>query len=124
MSVCECGSNPSLIFSCSGAADVGELADVAARKLNREKVGSMFCLAGIGGKVSGIVKTTEAAERILVIDGCPLSCARKTLEEANINNFVHLQIAEMGFAKGQTRVNDETIGAVCKKAAEMIPGCS
>ncbi len=123
MSVCACGSSPTLIFSCSGAADVGFLADSAARKLNRDKAGSMFCLAGIGGKVSGIVKTTEAAERILVIDGCPLNCARKNLEEAGINNFQHLQLADMGFAKGQTQVNDETIGAVCAKAAEMIPGC-
>lgn len=123
MSVCACGSSHSLIFSCSGAADVGELADAAARKLNRDKVGSMFCLAGIGGRVSGIVATTESADRILVIDGCPLNCARKTLEEAKINNFVHLQLADMGFAKGKSPATAESVEAVCKKATEMIPGC-
>lgn len=47
-SECACGAAPRLIFACSGAADVGAIADQAARKLTREKVGSMFCLAGIG----------------------------------------------------------------------------
>ena len=42
---CAKGAN-TLIFSCSGAADVGEIADRAARKLTRERMGKMFCLAG------------------------------------------------------------------------------
>jgi len=55
---CSYGRNdgPKLIFSCSGCADVGELADQAARKLTRDGAGKMSCLAGIGGRISGIVK--------------------------------------------------------------------
>jgi len=30
-----CSAGPKLIFSCSGAADVGELADQTTRKLTR-----------------------------------------------------------------------------------------
>jgi uncharacterized metal-binding protein len=56
------------VFSCSGSADVGEVADQAARELSRQGKIKMFCLAGIGGKVSGIVKSTEAASTIVVID--------------------------------------------------------
>ena len=48
---CTCSAGPKLIFSCSGAADVGELADQTARKLTRNGDGKMFCLAGIGGRV-------------------------------------------------------------------------
>ena len=70
-----CSAAPKLIFSCSGAADLGAIADQAARKLSREGVGKMFCLAGVGGRVSGIMKTTEAAGERLVIDGCALDCA-------------------------------------------------
>ena len=73
---CNCSLAPKLIFSCSGAADVGEIADHAARKLSRKGAGKMFCLAGIGGKVSSIVKSTEAAQAILAIDGCPMNCAK------------------------------------------------
>ncbi|MFZ5830584.1 MAG: putative zinc-binding protein, partial [Planctomycetota bacterium] len=58
---CACGSAPKLIFACSGAADVGQIADLAARRLTAEGVGKMFCLAGIGGRVSGIMETTKTA---------------------------------------------------------------
>jgi len=75
-----CGAAPRLIFACSGAADVGKLSDLAARELTAAGAGKMFCLAGIGGRVSGIMATTEAAQAILAIDGCPLDCAKKTLE--------------------------------------------
>ena len=34
--VCACGSAPKLIFACSGAADVGAVADQAARKLTKD----------------------------------------------------------------------------------------
>jgi len=77
---CSCnGAALKVIFSCSGCADVGELADQSARKLTRDGAGKMACLAGISGKVSGIVKSAEAAQSILAIDGCPLDCTRKTL---------------------------------------------
>jgi len=77
-----CVAAPKLVFSCSGAADVGEISDRAARKLSAEGAGKMFCLAGVGGRASGITASTETAAAILAIDGCPLDCARKTLEEA------------------------------------------
>lgn len=106
---CACSSAPKLIFSCSGAADVGHLADSAARKLTKEGDGKMFCLSGIGGNVSGIIKTTESASKILAIDGCPMDCAKKTLEEKGFKNFEYIRITDMGFEKGKTPVNDETV---------------
>ena len=90
---------PKLLFACSGGADVGALADQVARKLTADGVAKMFCLAGIGGRVSGILKTTEAASKIVAIDGCPLNCARKSLEEAGITDFGHVQLADLGFKK-------------------------
>jgi uncharacterized metal-binding protein len=117
---CSCCGGVKLIFSCSGAADVGELSDLAARKLNRENVGNMYCLAGVGGKVSGIVKTTEAADEVLVIDGCPINCAKKSMEDAGIEKFMHLQIGDLGFIKGKTEINEENINKVFDKSAEML----
>ena len=77
-----CAGAPKLIFSCSGGSDVGALADLAARTMTRDGSGKMYCLAGIGGRVSGILASTENAAKILAIDGCPLNCAKKTLELA------------------------------------------
>ena len=64
---CECSAAPTLIFACSGAADVGEITDLVARKLTREGIGKMFCLAGVGGRVDPILETTKAAEQIVIV---------------------------------------------------------
>lgn len=117
---CACSAGPKLIFSCSGAADVGELADRAARKLSRAGHGKMFCLAGVGGRVSGILKSTEAAASILAIDGCALDCARKSLEEAGITRFNHLRLTNLGFEKGNAAVDSDSIAQVVEKAKTFL----
>jgi uncharacterized metal-binding protein len=119
---CQCNSVPKLIFACSGAADVGAIADQAARKLARDGVGKMFCLAGVGGRVPGIVKSTEAAAAILVIDGCPLSCGANCLKQAGFTTFQHLKLADIGMEKGKTAVTEENIARAAAKGSELMPG--
>ena len=120
----QCCGGPTLIFACSGAADVGAIADLAARRLTKEGVGKMFCLAGVGGRISGIMKTTESAERILAIDGCPLDCVKKCLEHAGFTKFEHVQLAELGLEKGNSPVSDEAIEKVTAKGRKMLSrGC-
>ena len=117
---CACSGAPKLIFACSGAADVGEVADRAARKLRDDGVGMMFCLAGVGGRVSGIMKTTEAADAILAIDGCPLNCVKNCLEQAGFAEFEHLQLADLGLTKGSTSVDGTTVGKVAEAGAAKL----
>ena len=108
------------MFACSGAADVGEIADRAARKMTKDGIGKMFCLSGIGGRVGGIMKTTESAEKILAIDGCPLNCVKNCLEQAGFDKFVHLQLAGLGLEKGKSPATEENIIKVTQKAIEMF----
>jgi len=117
---CACSTAPKLIFSCSGGADVGAVADRAARQLTLDGVGKMFCLAGIGGRVSGIVTSTKAAANILAIDGCPLDCAAKTLKEAGFNDFVHVRVTELGCEKGNTRVDDACVRSVAQQITPLF----
>ena len=120
---CSCCGAPTLIFACSGAADVGAIADQAARQLTRDGAGRMFCHAGIGGRVSGIVKTTEAAAKILAIDGCPLNCARNCLEQAGIAKFRHLQLADLGMEKGKTPASPEAVAKAVAAGAATLAVC-
>lgn len=117
---CGCAPAPTLIFPCSGAADVGEISDRAARKLTRGGVGKMFCLAGIGGHVNNILMITQAAGKILVIDGCPLDCARNTLEHAELHNFVHLRITDHDCVKGNSPATDETVDKIAEKGTTLL----
>ncbi|MFH1616386.1 MAG: putative zinc-binding protein [Planctomycetota bacterium] len=117
---CECSGGPKLIFACSGAADVGAIADQAARKLTKEGIGKMFCTVGIGGRVSGIMKTTESADKILAIDGCPLNCVKNSLELAGFKKFQHLQLADLGLEKCNSPVTEGNINKVVAKGKEML----
>ncbi len=117
---CECGSGPKLIFACSGAADVGAIADQAARQLTREGKGKMFCAVGIGGRVSPILETTKGAARILAIDGCPLNCVKSSLDLAGFGTYEHLQLADLGMEKGKTPPTPETVVQTAEAGAAKL----
>ena len=117
---CACGGAPKLIFPCSGGSDVGALADLAERHMTRAGSGKMYCLAGIGGRVPGILASTENAAKILAIDGCALNCAKKTLELAGFSGFEHLGLADIGFQKGQSPTTPENAAKVAQAAAPML----
>ena len=117
---CSCSSAPKFIFPCSGASDVGGLSDQAARQMTLDGTGKMYCLAGIGGRVKGIMANTRAAERIVVIDGCEQECARKTMELAGFKDFQHLKLAEMGFKKGETPIIPARVREVANRGAGLL----
>ena len=116
----DCCGGPKLIFACSGAADVGAVADRAARKLTADGAGKMFCMAGIGGRVDGILKTTEAASKILAIDGCALDCVKNCLEQAGFAGFEHLRLGEVGMEKGSTPPDDDVVAKAAEAGAARL----
>ncbi len=117
---CACGDKPKLIFACSGAADVGLIADRSARKLHKDGNGKLYCLAGIGAGLSGFIETTREAGKILVIDGCPIDCAKKIMEKAGFSNFSYLRVTDHGFEKGKSPVTDSAIEKICVKGKEIL----
>jgi len=114
---CMCQEAGVLIFPCSGGSDVGELSDRVARKMAKCGQAKMFCLAGIGAHVSGMIESAKAAKKIIAIDGCQVLCSKKILEHAGFNP-ISFNLKEIGFEKGKTQVNEENI----EKAASKISG--
>jgi len=83
--------------------------------------GRMYCLAGIGGRVEGILANTRSAAKVLVIDGCKEECARKTMELAGFSGFAHLQLErDFRFEKGATRVTAARIRQVADRGADLL----
>ena len=117
---CSCSAAPKLIFACSGAADVGEVADRAARQLTRAGVGKMYCLAGIGGNIPSFIETTETASTIVAIDGCPSACVSASLKRAGFSRFAQVQLADLGLNKGASPANNENIERVVTAAREHL----
>lgn len=109
-----------VIYACSGCSDAGELADRIARRLSREGVGEMSCLAGVAGRVKHLVAVAERAQRILVIDGCPIDCARQTLELAGVKRLEHLSLHELGLRKGHCPATEDNIAQGVEAARRQL----
>ncbi len=117
---CACNAAPKLIFPCSGAADVGEVADRAARRLTKEGAGKMYCLAGVGGHVEDMLLNVQAAGKILAIDGCPKDCARQTLAHAGFTDVAHLRLTDIGLQKGASPATDDRVNEVVERAKPLL----
>jgi uncharacterized metal-binding protein len=116
---CLCEPTEILIFPCSGGFNVGQIANEAAKDLTTLGHGKMYCLAGIGGHVSGLVESTKTAKKIVAIDGCPVECARKTLEHAGFKVDIHVVVTELGIQKVLGFMMD--VGEI-NKVVEKIKG--
>lgn len=97
-SSCCCGGAITMLLACSGGSNVGQISNEVARKMTVDNKGVMFCLAGLGGDVEPLIERTEGAQRVLVIDGCPVACAKKTIERHGIDHE-WVEITSLGIEK-------------------------
>lgn len=88
-----------LVYSCSGCSSAAQMANDLAVKLDRERVAEMSCIAGVGGDVPPLVNTATSGRPMLVVDGCPLECARKSLEQHDVTPDRHINLAKRGVPK-------------------------
>lgn len=100
---CETPGITAMLLPCSGGSNVGQLANRAAVELTTEGCGRIFCLAGIGGRLSGFVQSAKDAEALVVIDGCEIACGKATLQSAGIPlpRHRHLVVTEYGIEKNK-----------------------
>ncbi|MFP4169026.1 MAG: putative zinc-binding protein [Desulfonatronovibrionaceae bacterium] len=133
---CKTSGAVTMLLPCSGASNTGQLANRAAVELTREGLGKMFCLAGIGGRLSGFVQSAKDTQSVLVIDGCQVACGRAVLEAAGIQDFKHLVVTEYGIEKEdgfnlsdedaemiKEAVKNETFASQSGPAVPRISGC-
>ena len=118
---CLCEPNEILIFSCAGGSNVGQIANQAAIRLAQDGVGRYFCLAGIGGHVSGMTESTKAGKMLVAIDGCPVACAKKTLEHAGFQIDEYVQTTDLGIEKNhEFSLDPADVGKVSDHIASFV----
>ena len=126
MSDCCCGGTRKktvLLYACSGGANVAEVADKAARQLMFQGAGSMFCLAGLGAGIPGMVQTAKDADLNIVLEGCPMDCAKKVFDKAGLTNYVQIKVTDLGIEKVKgIRATDEQVAKLVAKAEEILAG--
>jgi uncharacterized metal-binding protein len=114
MAECCTGGETKLIYACSGAADVGEIADRVVRKLRADGLAKMTCLAGISAGLSGYVQSAKGVDVNITIDGCPVACAKKTLENIDVTPVSYI-LTDFGLVKGETPATEKIIAEMCEK---------
>ena len=95
---CAEGSNRMIIW-CAGASNVGQMTNQIAVELSEEGYGLRFCLAGIAAHLAGFVRSVTDAEEMLVLDGCPIACAKKIIEHVETPVKNHFILTEFGVEK-------------------------
>jgi uncharacterized metal-binding protein len=88
-----------LVYSCSGCSSAAQMANDLALKLDRAGVAEMSCIAGVGGGVTGLVRTAQSGRRILALDGCVLKCVSACLANAGVVADTHLVLSDYGIKK-------------------------
>jgi len=115
------GNRTVLLYACSGGANVAEVADLAARQLMSEGLGTMWCLAGLGAEVPQIVQAAKEADVNLVLDGCPVDCAKKIFDKIGVTNYQQLRATDLGFEKVKgIRATDEQVAAMVAAAKKAV----
>jgi len=95
--------SPVAVFYCAGASNVGQstmLGSVqAANNVGYDKA-SLLCLASISAKLANITNGAKNAKGIVAIDGCPMSCAKKTLKAFGFEADRHIIVSkDLGVSK-------------------------
>jgi len=115
---CEDKSNK-VVFACSGAADVGELTDLVARKIKKNNLAQMKCLAFVGAGIPKMIESVRGS-KTLVIDGCNLDCGRITLEKNGLYDYTHLRLSDLGYAKGSSEPESQRVDSIYEVATSLL----
>ena len=96
-----------LVYSCSGCSNVAQMANDIALWLNKQDKAEMSCIAGIGGGVKALLHKAKNRQRI-VLDWCPLQCAKSCMENQELNIDLHIDLSDFGLKKAyNTQFSEE-----------------
>jgi len=90
-----------MILACSGGSNVGQLSNQTGVELTQEGFGKLSCLAGVGAHLSGFVQSARDIDKLVVIDGCEVGCAKGVLEHAEVPLRAYLVITDLGIGKNK-----------------------
>lgn len=114
--------NLDIIFTCSGAASVGEIGhEVGVLLTNAGQNARLCCTTAVAAGSEMHLDIGRRARRVIVIDGCPMKCATKVIEKAGIKIDHSFTVTDFGIAKQPTLdISDEDVLKVALEIAEKV----
>lgn len=118
---CLCEASEVLLFPCSGGSNCGQIVNQAAASLDTLGVGRIYCLAGIGAHIDGMVESARGAKRIVALDGCQVACAKKTIEHAGLKVTDWICVTDEGINKSHNLLLEQAdIEFITQRAKELL----
>jgi len=118
---CECKAEEITILPCSGGSNCGQIANQAAVSLDTLGVGKIYCLAGIGAHIDGMVESAKSAKRLVAIDGCQVACAKKTIEHAGLTVTDWICVTDEGISKSHNLLLEQAdIEFITQRTRELL----
>jgi len=82
-------SHENIIYACfGGLSNTGITAALASleavKELGLDKA-CVGCLAGVSTNVPHVLGKTKVAKKVITVDGCPMECSRKVIQQAGFN---------------------------------------
>ncbi|MFC2062374.1 putative zinc-binding protein [Chloroflexota bacterium] len=110
-----------IILPCSGGSNGGQIANAVSLRLDDEGTGRMYCLASIAANLEVMISAARRAERIVVIDGCQMACARKITEHAGLKVTDWICVAQENIPKAHNlKLVPEEIEAITIRTKELM----
>ncbi len=114
--ICCNGEVKKLIVACSGGSNVGQISNGIMVEMDKAGIGSAYCLAGLGASLSGFVESAKSG-KVILIDGCPVSCGKKILEAHGIEPSRYFVVTDLGIEKKHAF---EKLGEETKTALDQV----
>lgn len=93
-----------LVYACSGASNLGQLANEIALRLDRLGLAELACATEVGANDGN---GDIASKPVLAISGCTSGCCAAMLEQHGITVSRSIVLAERGLAKAKHVLVDE-----------------
>jgi len=120
-SQCECSAEEITFLPCSGGSNCGQIANRVAVSLDILGIGRIYCLAGIGAHIDGMIESVRGAKRIVALDGCNVACAKKTVEHAGLKVTDWVCVTEQGVDKNHSFfIDEEDVERITDLARELL----
>ncbi|MGE5372992.1 MAG: putative zinc-binding protein [Solirubrobacterales bacterium] len=91
---CCSAASERMVVACSGASNLGQIANSVVVKMQQQGTGQMSCLAALGAQVPSYIESAKGAD-LVVIDGCPVACAKKVADQIGVSGYKYFDLSQM-----------------------------
>jgi uncharacterized metal-binding protein len=118
---CTCKAEDIILLPCSGGSNCGQITNRVAVSLDVLGIGRIYCLAGIGAHIDGMVESARGDKRIVALDGCNVACARKTIEYAGLKVTDWICVTDEGISKSHNLLLEQAdIELITQRTKELL----